>query len=196
LKSKVQGGSTPDGGPPPIANVPCAKRGIGRSWKSDAQVASHTSLERRSIKILSKLAATSVMVLNDKRRVPSSLIRSDLYSSPTLGVRDHNLKAICNRIQDCEKMGIDLELEYSISLIQLRIKLEVLVHETGKGTLRNVIKHVVKDSGEVDGCTETQMKRWLAWGSRLADFSGAGEFYYSWNISPGLMKEQRHCMDY
>jgi hypothetical protein len=136
------------------------------------------------------------MVLNDERRVPSSLVRTDLYSSTTPVVRDNNLKAICYRIQDCEKMGMDLELEYSISLIQLRIKLEVLVQETGKGTLRNVIKHLVKDSGEVAGFTERQMKRWLAWGSRLADFCGAGEFFYSWNISPGLMKEQRHCMDY
>ena len=73
---------------------------------------------------------------------------------------------------------MDLDLEYTISLIQLRIKLDNLLHDIGKGTLNNIIKDLVKGSEELSGYSEPQMKRWLAWGSRLVDLSGAGEFFY------------------
>lgn len=71
---------------------------------------------------------------------------------------------------------MDLDLEYTISLIQLRIKLDIL-QDMGKRSLMKIIKDLVKESNELDDYTEPQMKRWLAWGSRLVDLSGAGEFF-------------------
>ena len=71
---------------------------------------------------------------------------------------------------------MDLNLEYSINLIQFRIKLEVLVRETGKRTLNNLVKNLVKDSD--CGCLESQLKWWLGWGSKLVDFCGSGEFFF------------------
>ena len=150
-------------------------------------MAGHYSLHENAIEILSRLAATSIMVLNEERSVPSSssLVGTGSYSTPT---RLDNLKAICGCIQDSELTGMDLNLEYSINLIQFRIKLEVLVRETGKRTLNNLVKDLVKDSD--CGCSESQLKRWLGWGSKLADFCGSGEFFFVYfHISPSLRKE-------
>ena len=72
-------------------------------------------------------------------------------------------------------MGTNVGLEYSISLIQLKIQLDILVGGRGNGSLNNVIKEVVKERGDLAGCTYMQIKHWMAWGSRLADFCGAGE---------------------
>jgi hypothetical protein len=141
-------------------------------------VAHHQSLQEATIQFFSELAATSVMVLNDEHHVPSSLIQTENTSIPMHLERYNNLTTICCRIQDCEKVGMDIDLAYTISLIQLRIKMEVLVHKTGKGTLNNIIKDLVKESGELAGLKETQVKHWVAWGSRLAEFSAAGEFFY------------------
>jgi hypothetical protein len=182
--------STPGGGPASVAKAPSAKRGIGRSWKTDAQVAGSKSLQDITIRILSQFAATSLMVLNGERGVPSSLIQMENYSLPTRSERSNNLKVICSRIQDCEKAGMDIDLEYSINLIQLRLKLDLLVRKTSMVTLNQVIKDLVKDSGELAGCKESQLKHWVAWGSRLAEFSSAGEFLCCLNSSPGLMKDQ------
>ena len=114
------------------------------------------------------------MVLNEERSVPSSssLVGTGSYSTPT---RLDNLKAICGCIQDSELMGMDLKLEHYINLIQFRIKLEVLVRETGKRTLNNLVKDLAKDSD--CGCLESLLKWWLGWGSKLADFCGSGEFF-------------------
>lgn len=77
---------------------------------------------------------------------------------------------------------MDFNLGYSISLIQLRIKLEVLLRETGKRTMNSLIKDLMDESGELTGFTDWQMIRWLAWGSRLVEFSGAGGFLCHLNI--------------
>lgn len=156
-------------------NVPSAKRDVGRLWQTDAQVASYRSLQENTIRILSELAVTSVIILNDNRQVPSSLVRTD-SSNPTCLIRTTNLKAICSRIKDYETTGMELNLDYAISLIQLRIKLEVLRREKGKRTMNSLIKDLVEESGELAGCTDWQMSRWLGWGSRLSEFSGAGGF--------------------
>jgi hypothetical protein len=154
-------------------------------------VANYRSIQENTVRILSKLAVTSVLVLHDERQVPSSLGRTD-YSNPgnpTRLIRNTDLKAICSRLRDYETMGMDLNLDFSISLIQLRIKLKVCLRESDKRTLNSLIKDLVKESREVDGCTDWQLRRWVAWGSRLAEFSGAGGFFCRLNNSPGLMKK-------
>ena len=118
------------------------------------------------------------MVLNNEQRVPSSLGGLALYPITASNRRYNNLKAICSHIQVREEMGMDLDLEYTISLIQLRIKPDNLLHDMGKGTFNNIIKDLVKESEELSGYSEPQMKHWLAWGSHLVDLSGAGEFFY------------------
>jgi hypothetical protein len=128
-------------------------------------------------------------VLNGERHVPSSLVPIDLYTirtHPAKHVLHDNLKAICDRIQDCEKMGMVLDLDYSLTLIQLRMKLENLVRERSRGTFSDVIEDLVKESDVLDGWTYTKLKRWLAWGSRLVEFAGAGELSCNLNTLFGL----------
>jgi len=69
-------------------------------------------------------------------------------------------------------MDTNVDLEYAISLIQLKIQLDFLVR--GMGSLSNVMKEVMKESGDLTSFTYKIKKR-MAWGSRLVDFCGAGE---------------------
>ena len=82
--------------------------------------------------------------------------------------------AIARRIRNLEKTGVDLDIETAISLIQFTLKLDIM-QEATKKDFKTLIREEIQSGGEMLGCTERQGKRWRGWGSRLAEFAGAGE---------------------
>jgi hypothetical protein len=97
-----------------------------------------------------------------------------LFSISFLCEKGNSLGAIAGRILNLERKGVDIDLETAINLIQFRLKLDIL-QEKKKKDFTTLIREEIQSGGDLMNCSERQGKRWRAWGSRLAEFAGAGE---------------------
>jgi hypothetical protein len=166
------GGLPTTGENPSVQNY--NKRGIFKTWSSDNELASQTSLYLDTIQLISNLATTSITILNDNLFATSLKLRSPSISSISfLHHEGNNLGAIAARIQYLEKKGVDLEFETAINLIQFALKLDILQDER-KEDFSALIRKEITGGGLV-GCSEFQGKRWRAWGTRLVEFVGASK---------------------
>jgi hypothetical protein len=164
---------------PPIGPVGRCKekRGIFKRWASDTDVATQTSAYPDTIRLLANLATVSVNILSNNLDTPGLGVgrpSSILSSTSVQPLEGNSLGAIASRIRNQEKKGVDLDFQSAISIIQFGLKLDIL-QEAKKKDFTTLIREEIQSGGELDGCTERQGKRWRAWGSRLAEFAGAGK---------------------